>query len=98
MISLPPDNAPAPLEGQPDRFVAIPPPGPGLSEPMPEFRQQPDFEAQPLPDPAPRVDARAPFRWIDLLYLMLFYFIAGAVLTLIVAAGAVVFFGISPTA
>ena len=98
MSSLPPDNAPAPLEGQPDRFGAIPPLGPGPSEAMPEFRERPDFQPQPLPDSAPRVDSRTPFRWTDLLYLMLFYFIAGAVLTLIVAAGAVVFFGISPTA
>src|SRR6201998_2147438 len=96
MSSLPPDNAPAPLEGQTDRFAAIPPPGPGPSEPMPEFRPRPDFEAQPLADRAPRVDSRTPFRGIHLLYLMLVYFVAGGVLTLIVAAGAFVFFGISP--
>jgi membrane protease YdiL (CAAX protease family) len=96
MSSLPPDNVPAPLEGQSDRFAAIPLPGPGPAEPMPEFRPRPEFETQPLADRAPRVDSRTPFRWIDLLYLMLFYFIAGGILTVIVAAGAVVFFGISP--
>jgi membrane protease YdiL (CAAX protease family) len=34
---------------------------------------------------------------MDLIYLMLFYFVSGGVLTLIVAAGAFVFFGISPS-
>jgi membrane protease YdiL (CAAX protease family) len=63
---------------------------------MPEFRPRPEFETQPLADRVPRVDSRTPFRWIDLLYLMLFYFIAGGILTVIVAAGAVVFLGISP--
>ena len=94
MSSLPPDNVPAPLEGQADRFAAIRPPGPGPAEPMPESMSPPEFEA--LAGTAPRVDSRTPFRWIDLLYLMLFYFIAGGVLTLIVAAGAFVFLGISP--
>jgi hypothetical protein len=34
---------------------------------------------------------------MDLIYLMLFYFVCGGVLTLIVAAGAFIFFGISPS-
>src|SRR5579864_4099216 len=96
MSSLPPDDVPAPLEGQSDRFAAILPPRPGPAETMPEFGPRPEFETQSLADRAPRLDSRTPFRWIDLLYLMLFYFIAGGILTVIVAAGAVVFFGISP--
>lgn len=34
---------------------------------------------------------------MDLIYLMLFYFVCGGMLTLIVAAGAFIFFGISPS-
>ncbi|HZP34342.1 MAG TPA: type II CAAX endopeptidase family protein [Candidatus Acidoferrales bacterium] len=93
-MSLPPDNLPASHGGQAEEF------SPGASsatqdrEPRPEFALRP-FDIQgPLP-PA-RADARTPFHWADLIYLMIFYFAAGGVLTLIVAAGAFVFFGISP--
>jgi len=50
-----------------------------------------------MPGPTPRIDSRTPFQWMDLIYLMLFYFVSGGVLTLIVAAGAFIFFGISPS-
>jgi len=98
MNSINPDNVPAPHEGQSEGFPATRLAGPGPIEPATEFQSQAEFEAQPLPDRPFRADSRTPFRWIDLLYLMLFYFICGGVLTLIVAAGAFVFFGISPAA
>src|SRR5256885_4426020 len=92
MNSLTPDNAPAPHEAQSDGF-----PAPRLAagealEPPPEFRSQPEFEAQPLPGRPLRADSRTPFRWIDLLYLMLFYFICGGVLTLVVGSGHFILF------
>ena len=90
MSSLPPDPVPAPQEGQTLTGVGSP-------ESVPDFRSRPEFEIQPLPERPPRVDSRTPFRWTDLVYLIVFYFVAGGVLTLIVAAGAFVFFGISPT-
>lgn len=96
MSSLPPDNVPAPQLGQSEGFAATPP-GAGPAEPGAEFTSRPEFEIQHLPDRPPRVDSRTPFQWMDLIYLMLFYFVAGGVLTLIVAAGAFVFFGISPS-
>jgi membrane protease YdiL (CAAX protease family) len=98
MSSLPPDNVPTPHEGQSEGFAATPLPGTGPAEPVGEFRPRPEFETQLLPGRPSRGDSRTPFRWTDLIYLMLFYFITGGVLTLIVVAGAFVFFGISPTA
>ena len=98
MNSFPPDNIPAPHEGQPDRFAATPLPGAGPAEPLPEFSSRPEFETQQLTGRPLRANSRTPFRGIDLVYLVLFYFIAGGVLTVIVAAGAFVFFGISPAA
>lgn len=98
MNSFPPDNIPAPHEGQPDGFAATPLPGVGPSEPLPEFSSRPEFETQQLNGRPLRANSRTPFRGIDLVYLVLFYFIAGGVLTVIVAAGAFVFFGISPAA
>jgi uncharacterized protein len=97
MSSLTPDNAPAPREAQSDGFAAPRLAG-GEIEPPPAFRPQSELEAQHLSGRPLRADSRTPFRWIDLIYLMLFYFICGGVLTLIVAAGAFVFFGISPAA
>jgi membrane protease YdiL (CAAX protease family) len=97
MNSLHPDNVPAPHEEQSEGLAATPPPGAGSAEPPPEFRPRPEFETQTLPGRPPRTDSRTPFRWIDLVYLMLFYFVSGGVLTLIVAAGAFVFLGISPS-
>lgn len=97
MSSLPTDNVPAPQGGQSEGFAATPPPGIGPDEPPSEFRSRSDFEIQPMPDRPPRIDSRTPFQWMDLIYLMLFYFVCGGVLTLIVAAGAFVFFGISPS-
>jgi membrane protease YdiL (CAAX protease family) len=96
MSSLPPDNVPAPPVEQSEGFAATPLPGAGPAEPGPEFSPRPGLEIQPLPDRPPRVDSRTPFHWTDLIYLMLFYFVAGGVLTLLVAAGAFIFFGISP--
>lgn len=98
MSSLTPDNTPAPHEAQPERFPATPQAGAPPIEPPTEFGSRSEFEVQPLPGRPLRADSRTPFRWIDLLYLMLFYFICGGILTLIVAAGAFVFFGISPAA
>jgi membrane protease YdiL (CAAX protease family) len=96
MNSFPHDNLPAPHEAQPDSFAATPLPGAEPAEP--EFRGRPEFEPRQLPGGLLRADSRTPFRGIDLVYLMFFYFIAGGVLTVIVAAGAFVFFGISPAA
>jgi membrane protease YdiL (CAAX protease family) len=97
MISLPPDNVPAPHEGQPEAFAATPPLGAGPSEPPPEFRPRPEFETQPLPGRPLRADSRTPFRWLDLIYLLVFYSVSGGVIFFIVAAGALVFLGISPS-
>src|SRR5690348_7384265 len=97
MSAFPPDNAPAPQVGRPETFAATPPPAESPGEPPPEFRGQPEFEIQPPPDRPLRVDSRTPFHWMDLIYLMLFYFVCGGMLTLIVAAGAFIFFGISPS-
>ena len=97
MTSLPPDNLPAPQVEQFEGFAATPPPGAGPAEPGPEFSPQSGLEIQPLTDRPPGVDSRTPFHWTDLIYLMLFYFVAGGILTLLVAAGAFIFFGISPS-
>jgi len=97
MSYLPPDNLPAPQPGQSEGLSPTPPPPAGPSEPAPEFRLGLQFDPQPIPDRPSRVDSRTPFHWMDLVYLMLFYFVSGGVLTLIVAAGAFVFFGISPS-
>src|SRR4029077_3378215 len=79
-------------------FAGAPPLGAGPVEPSPKFKPRPEFETEPLLEQPPRTESRTPFHWIDLVYLMLFYSVSGVVLTLIVAAGALVFFGISPTA
>jgi membrane protease YdiL (CAAX protease family) len=97
MNFLHPDNLPLPLDRQSEPFVSAPPPGAGPAEPAPEFRLGLQFGSQPPTNRPPRVDARTPFHWLDLVYLMLFYFITGGALTLIVAAGAFVFLGISPS-
>lgn len=93
----PPDNVPAPHEGQPEGFAATPLPEAGPAEPPPEFGPRPEFDIQHMSGSTPRIDSRTPFQWMDLIYLMLFYFVSGGVLTLIVAAGAFIFFGISPS-
>ena len=98
MSSLPPGHVPPPPEGQSGEFSATPQPAATPPEPLPEFTLLGQLESQPLPGPPYRTDSRTPFRWTDLIYLILFYFISGGVLTLIVAAGAFVFFGISPAA
>lgn len=97
MSSLPPDNVLPPSEQRSERFAATPAPEAGRAEPSPEFSPWLEFGARLPAGGGPRVDFRTPFRWVDLIYLMLFYFICGGVLTLIVAAGAFVFFGISPS-
>jgi uncharacterized protein len=97
MSSLPPDNAPGPQIGQSEAFSATPTHGAGSTEAEPKFHPGPEFEIQSLPNRPPRVDSRTPFQWTDLIYLMLFYFVAGGVLTLLVAASAFIFFGISPS-
>lgn len=96
MSSVHHDNVPAPHGGQSEEFAAAPPPEAGSAAP-PEFRLGLQFDPRPVPGPPPRPDARTPFQWMDLIYLMLFYFVCGGVLTLIVAAGAFIFFGIPPS-
>jgi uncharacterized protein len=96
MSSLPPDNLPASHGGQPEGFSPAPPTATRGSEPQAEFQLRPAFDIQP--PLRVRTDARTPFGWTDLIYLIIFYFVAGGLLTLIVAAGAFVFFGISPAA
>ncbi len=93
MNSLYPDNAAEPHEQQPEG-LAVPPPPPGRR--FARIQTRPEFQSQPLPDRASPADSRTPFQWMDLVYLRLFYFVCGGVLTVIVAAGACVFFGISP--
>jgi membrane protease YdiL (CAAX protease family) len=97
MSSLPSDNAPGPQLGQSEAFSATPPHSAGPTEAEPQFHPAPEFEIQHLPDRPARADSRTPFQWTDLIYLLLFYFVAGGILTLIVAAGAFIFFGISPS-
>jgi membrane protease YdiL (CAAX protease family) len=95
MSSVHPDNASPSNQRQPETIAAPPPATP--HEPAPEFRLGLEFEPGLVPGPPPRPDASTPFQWMDLIYLVLFYFICGGVLTLIVAAGAFIFFGISPS-
>ena len=97
MSTLYPDNAPEPHERQTERFAGEPLHTPSPEEPAPEFRPRPEFELRSLPERVPPFDSRTPFQWMDLVYLILFYFVCGGLLTLIVAAGAFVFFGISPS-
>jgi CAAX protease family protein len=97
MSSFAPDNVPPPQVRPSEEFAATAPPEGGAAEPVSDFSPRPEFAIQQLPDRPPRVDSRTPLRWTDLLYLLLFYFVAGGTLTLIVAAGAFVFFGISPS-
>jgi membrane protease YdiL (CAAX protease family) len=73
-------------------------PEPTPAEHVPIFISRSEFGAGPFQDQSPAPDSRTPFRWMDLAYLVLFYFVCGGLLTLIVAAGAFVFFGISPSA
>ena len=94
MNSIPPDNISVPHEGQSEGLGANRPAS-GLAESSPEFTPGHEFELQPMPGRG-RIDSRTPFRWTDLIYLILFYFVSGGVLTLIVAAGAFIFFGVSP--
>src|SRR5580704_12516143 len=98
MSNLYPDSAPEPHERQPEGFAPEPVGPPGPEESSPQFRPRPEFELMPAPDRLTPFDSRTPFRWMDLAYLVLFYFVCGGLLTLIVAAGAFVFFGISPSA
>lgn len=93
-----PDNVPAAPEDERDRLAVTTPPEPTPAEHVPIFISRSEFEAEPFQDQSPSPDSRTPFRWMDLAYLVLFYFVCGGLLTLIVAAGAFVFFGISPSA
>ena len=97
MSTLYPDSAPEPHERQPEGLAPEPFGPPGPEEPSPQFRPRPEFELRPAPDRLAPFDSRTPFYWMDLVYLVLFYFVCGGLLTLIVAAGAFVFFGISPS-
>ncbi len=95
MSSLPPDNLQASHGGQAEGFSPAPPTATRGSEPQPAFELRPPFDIQP-PVHRTWTGAGTPFGWTDLIYLIIFYFVAGGVLTLIVAAGAFVFLGISP--
>src|SRR5579864_2086014 len=98
MSTLYPDSAPDPHERQqPKGFTPEPARPPRPHEPPPQFRPRPESELRPVPDRLFPFDSRTPFYWMDLVYLILFYFVCGGLLTLIVAAGAFVFFGISPS-
>src|SRR2546430_6305436 len=77
MTSLHPDNLPVPQVRQPEAFSATPPHSAEPTEAAPEIPPEPDFEIQPLPDRPPLVDSRTPLRGMDLLYLLLFYFVTG---------------------
>src|SRR6266702_8724383 len=96
MNSLPPDHVSVPHERQSEGFAPTPPPGARAAEPPPEFTARPECGTQ-LPAGQQRVDSRTPFRWLDLIYLLVFYSVAGGMIFFIVAAGALVFFGISPS-
>src|SRR5437879_8020444 len=96
MNSLPPDHVSVPHERQSEGFAPNPPPGGRTAEPPPDFTARPEFGTQ-LPVGQQRVDSRTPFRWLDLIYLLVFYSVAGGVIFFLVAAGALVFFGISPS-
>src|SRR5260370_20326420 len=97
MSYLPPDNLPAPQPGQSEGLSPTPPPPAGPSEPAPEFRLGLQFDPQPIPDRPSRVHSRTPFHSMDLVYLLLFYFLSGRVLKLTVRASAFVFFWFSPS-
>ena len=100
MSTLYPDRAPQPPEPhEPQSEELSPEPfhAPSPEEPSPQFRPRPEFELRPAPDRLTPFDSRTPFHWMDLVYLIIFYFVCGGLLTLIVAAGAFVFFGISPS-
>ncbi|PYU30884.1 MAG: hypothetical protein DMG31_13200 [Acidobacteria bacterium] len=96
MNSLPPDHLSVPHERHSEGFAPNPPPRARTAEPPPESTARPEFGTQ-LPVGQQRVDSRTPFRWLDLIYLLVFYSLAGGVIFFIVAAGALVFFGISPS-
>jgi uncharacterized protein len=91
-----PDNVPAVPDHEQEQPVA--PPESVPAEHVPVFISRPEFDVQPVHDHGSLPDSRTPFRGIDLAYLILFYFVCGGLLTLIVAAGAFMFFGISPSA
>src|SRR5438874_1549066 len=97
MTSLPPDNLPVPQVSQPEPFSATPPHSAEPTEAAPEIPPEPDFEIQPLPDRPPLVDSRTPLRGMDLLYLLLFYFVTGGVIFFLVATGAYIFSGVLPS-
>src|SRR6201986_626885 len=97
MSTLYPDSAPEHHERQPEALAPEPFHPAGTEEPSPQFRPRPEFELWPVPNRLAPFDSRTPFHWMDLVYVVVFYFVCGGLLTLIVAAGAFVFFGISPS-
>src|SRR2546427_13250040 len=96
MNSLPPDHLSVPHERHSEGFAPTPPPRARTAEPPPEFTARPEFGTQ-LTVGQQRVDSRTPFRWLDLIYLLVFYSLAGGVIFFIVVPNALGFFGISPS-
>jgi membrane protease YdiL (CAAX protease family) len=68
-------------------------PGLPVSPALPPAEQLPPH-VHPVGHPAGPADSGSPLRWADLLYLLLFYFVAGELLTLAVAGGAAVVYHI----
>jgi membrane protease YdiL (CAAX protease family) len=97
MSTLYPDNLPEPHERQAENFNPESAHPPNASGHSPEFRARDEFRPVPVLERSLPEDARTLFQWMDLVYLILFYFVCGGLLTLVVAAGAFVFFGISPS-
>jgi uncharacterized protein len=96
-----PKPAPEPPEGPPDQFLAGPPEQetvPAREAPSPADGMPPQFERETPQARALPPDSRSPLKWTDLVYLLLFYFLGGAVLTVLVATIAYLVFGISPSA
>src|SRR5579883_2488650 len=96
MSTLYPDNLPDPREPQGENFEGEPPAHQNRSDHAEVIRRD-EFRPVLVPERPVRSDARTLFHWMDLVYLILFYFVCGGLLTLVVAAGAFVFFGISPS-
>jgi membrane protease YdiL (CAAX protease family) len=78
-------------------------PGTSPAEPPPQTSDSGNAAASPVSSPPPAgdhaeypADIRTPLGWFDLLYLALFYLIAGLLLSLAVAAIGIFAFGASP--
>ena len=93
-----PENAPQPQ----DEGVAVPPPQasqpnaePGAEQPVVRLASPFPENGRTLVDTALPPDIRSPLGWLDLLWLVLFYVLGGVLLTVVVAKGALLLFGLS---